>query len=120
MAIVRVVANKIMPITLEDAKTHLRVDADFEDAYITSLIWTALAYAENYCHRAVVPQTLQMIIDHFPGYPEHYQGYTDLGIMGDSALGLGVPPVGYTYRFQSEIYFRAGAMILPRPRLQGV
>jgi len=109
-----------MLVSLDDLKAHLRVDASFDDASITGHYWAALWDIETFCHRAVSPQTIQLVMDHFPGYPEHYQAYTDLGIMGDSALGLGVPPVGYTYRFQSEVYFRAGAMILPKPRLQSV
>ena len=120
MAVVNLIRSQVAPITLADLKTHLRVDSRFDDDYISGLGFAALWFAENFCHRALMPSIYQLIMDHFPGYPEHYQGYTDLGIMGDSALGLGVPPVGYTYRFQSEVYFRAGAMVLPRPRLQGV
>lgn len=120
MAVVYVTRSPAMLVSLADLKTHLRVDASFDDAYITGIEPVAVWDAENFCHRAVEPQTIQLLMDHFPGYPEHYQAFTDLGIMGDSALGLGVPPVGYTYRFQSEVYFRAGAIILPKPRLQSV
>lgn len=35
-------------ITLDEAKTHLRVDQDDDDAAITSMITTAIAQVENY------------------------------------------------------------------------
>src|SRR5262250_484486 len=120
MAVVNLIRSQVAPITLADLKTHLRVDSTFDDDYISGLGFAALWFAENFCHRALMPSIYQLIMDHFPGYPEHYQGYTDQGIMGDSALGFYVPPVGYTYHFQSEVYFRAGAMNVPRPRLQSV
>ncbi len=120
MAVVEITRPAIEPITLAEAKKQCRVDSDFDDDVIRDAIVGAREDCENFTHRAFITQTWQLITDHFPGTAEHYQGYTDLGIMGDSALGLGVPPVGYTYRFQSEVYFRAGAIIVPRPRLQSV
>src|SRR5208282_6223196 len=120
MAVIEIVRPKVEPVTLAEAKKQCRVDSDFDDDLIADDIVTARLDCENFTHRAFITQTWQLITDHFPGAAEHYQGYTDLGIMGDSALGLGVPPVGYTYRFQSEVYFRAGAIIVPRPRLRCV
>ena len=120
MAVVEITPPSIEPVTLEEAKLQLRVDSDFDDSLICDAIQAAREDCEGETHRAFITQTWQLILDHFPGTAEHYQGYTDLGLMGDSALGLGVPPVGYTYRFQSEVYFRAGAIIVPNPRLQSV
>lgn len=41
----------IEPVTLEQAKTHLRVEHDDEDDYILSLISAAREYAENFTGR---------------------------------------------------------------------
>lgn len=120
MAAVEITPPAIEPLSLAEAKLHLRVDMSDDDGEINDAIGAAREDCEGETHRAFITQTWQLILDHFPGTAEHYQGYTDLGVMGDSALGLGVPPVGYTYRFQSEVYFRAGAIIVPRPPLQSV
>ncbi len=43
-----------MILTVNEAKTHLRIESDEEDAYIEGLIGQAQAVAENYC-RAQFP-----------------------------------------------------------------
>lgn len=45
------------PITLAEAKSHLRVLYDDEDAYIEMLIAAAREYAENYQNRVYVERT---------------------------------------------------------------
>ncbi|HEX4499852.1 MAG TPA: phage head-tail connector protein [Scandinavium sp.] len=105
MALVTVTRSNVMLVSLADLKTHLRVDASFDDDYITSAYWAALFDAENFCHRALVPQTYQLVLDYFPGY---------------TALNLGITAPGYTQTFSTEVYFSGQAMILPRPRLQQV
>ena len=41
-----------MIVTLEEAKTHLRIQHDDEDAYLESLIKQAQAAAEDFCRVA--------------------------------------------------------------------
>jgi uncharacterized phiE125 gp8 family phage protein len=110
----------VEPLSLDEAKLHVRQDSTADDDLITTLIQAAREYCEDFCHRAFVTQTWQLLLDHFPGVADHNQGYADLGVMGDAALGIGLPPVGYTFAYQSEVYFRAGALILPKPPLQSV
>ena len=43
-------------ITLDEAKIHLRVTHDADDAYITGIIKSAYLYAENYCNTIVLPR----------------------------------------------------------------
>jgi len=108
------------PIGLADAKTHLRVDVEDDDALICALISAARDYVERFCRRALLTQTWLLALDHFPGSHDYNQGFWDYGVLGDAALGLGIPPVGYTYEFKSEVWFRAGAIILPFSPLIGV
>lgn len=54
------------PVTLEDAKSHLRVDGGDEDAYIADLIAKATRAAEQHCDRAFVAQTWVVSLDAFP------------------------------------------------------
>jgi uncharacterized phiE125 gp8 family phage protein len=56
------------PITLADAKVHLRVEVGFtdDDALITALITAAREFAEHYTGRALAPQTLELALDAFP------------------------------------------------------
>jgi uncharacterized phiE125 gp8 family phage protein len=56
------------PVTLADARLHLRIDAGdtSEDDLITALTITAREVAEHYTGRALAPQTLEAALDAFP------------------------------------------------------
>lgn len=54
------------PVLLADAKTHLRVTGSDDDAYITGLIAAARAWAEVWLQRALITQTLELVLDAFP------------------------------------------------------
>jgi hypothetical protein len=57
------------PITLADAKLHLRVDSGAEDSLINTLITTARDYVETFCDRSLLAQTWQYAMDDFQNYP---------------------------------------------------
>jgi uncharacterized phiE125 gp8 family phage protein len=56
----------IEPVTLDQAKQHLRVDYSEDDSLITGLITAARQYAEKYMHRAIFNQTWTRNLDYFP------------------------------------------------------
>ena len=65
------------PITLEEAKLHLRVDEDLheEDGLIDALIRAARVHVENETGRALLTQTWRFYLDVFPR-----TGYRDTAI----------------------------------------
>jgi len=77
MSLVRVTAPTDLPVTLAEAKLHLRVDHADDDALITALIEAATGVAESRLNRALLPQTWERVLDDFP----------------DGAIRLGMPPV---------------------------
>ena len=59
----------VEPITLEEAKLHLRVDFDDDDALISRLIKTARESAESETSRTMVATTFELALDAWPGCP---------------------------------------------------
>lgn len=59
-------APAVEPISLTEAKLHLRIDTTAEDALISSLIKTARQYCESYQQRAYITQTWELWLDRFP------------------------------------------------------
>lgn len=54
------------PVSLDEAKLHLRVDSTDEDVLIQSYIKAARIYAEKFQNRAFVTQTWDLWLDAFP------------------------------------------------------
>lgn len=55
------------PVSLADAKLHLRVDFTDDDALITALISAARQAAETITGRQIVTARWKMVLDSFPG-----------------------------------------------------
>lgn len=62
----RVAGPFIEPISLAEAKQHLRVDTASDDAYIASLITAAREFCEDYLDRTLTHTQWQMKMDNFP------------------------------------------------------
>ena len=54
------------PVTLAEAKSHLRVEITDDDTLINSLIKAARRHVENVCSRALITQTWYLYLDAFP------------------------------------------------------
>lgn len=65
---VLVTAPSAEPVTLAEAKAHLRVDDTNSDSKITSLIKAARLTAENFMQRALCLRTYRLTLDRFPQY----------------------------------------------------
>jgi uncharacterized phiE125 gp8 family phage protein len=59
------------PLTLAEAKAHLRVDSASEDDLITGLIKAAREWCEEYQNRAYITQTWDLCLDAFPESPSY-------------------------------------------------
>lgn len=59
-------APAVEPVSLSEAKSHLRVDVDADDTYIGTLIVAARQFAEAYTHRQLVTAVWQFTYDRFP------------------------------------------------------
>jgi uncharacterized phiE125 gp8 family phage protein len=66
MALTLVTAPTVEPVTLAEAKLHLRVDTADEDALIDTLIRAARQYVETFTRRALIAQTWDDKRDEFP------------------------------------------------------
>lgn len=54
------------PVTVDDVRSHLRIDSTEDDFLLAIYIKSARQYAENYMQRSLMPQTLELRIDQFP------------------------------------------------------
>ncbi len=54
------------PITLIEAKEHLRVDHTADDNLIAAMITASRTYCEQWTDRAFVTQTWELVLDDFP------------------------------------------------------
>lgn len=66
MALVLVTAPTEEPVSIAEAKAHLRVDGDDDDSYIGALITTARSHVETITRRALMPQTWKLVLDDWP------------------------------------------------------
>jgi uncharacterized phiE125 gp8 family phage protein len=77
MTLMLITAPTAEPVTLAEAKAHLRVDTVADDALIGMLIQSARQAAEQFTGRALITQTWERVLHAFP----------------DGAIKLGMPPV---------------------------
>ncbi len=54
------------PVTLSEAKSHLRVEHSTDDTMITTLIQVARSMAEKKLGGAIINQTWELVLDSFP------------------------------------------------------
>jgi uncharacterized phiE125 gp8 family phage protein len=61
------------PVTLDEAKAHLRVVDDDEDAIIATYIQAATGSTEAFLGRALIDQTWDLVLDAFPTDTMHLE-----------------------------------------------
>lgn len=110
--IVVATAPAAYPVSLADAKTHLRMDLSADDTYIDGLIAVATAAAEKFTGRALINRTYDMYLDAWPCEAarsnEWWDGVREGAFVGNPvrALELPFPPLssvsGVTYYDDSD------------------
>lgn len=97
-ALRRVSAPAVEPVTLAEAKLHLRVDSSTEDDLISALISSAVSYldGEGELGRAMITQTWAQYETQAPGWPRLRMGpfqelvsveyYDDDGVLQEATL----------------------------------
>lgn len=66
-SLVRATEPAANPVTLAEAKLHLRIDSSAEDSLISNLITAATRWAEDYCDRTFCTTQWTMRLDSFYG-----------------------------------------------------
>lgn len=66
-SLVKATEPSVYPVTLAEAKAHLRIDTTDDDSLITSLLASATRWAEDYCDRTFVHTQYTMRLDSFYG-----------------------------------------------------
>lgn len=61
----------VEPVTVAEAKTHLRLEETADDAYVNGLITTARQWAEKVCWRGFVSQVYELVLPGFRGEDRH-------------------------------------------------
>ncbi|WP_096232267.1 head-tail connector protein [Thermoanaerobacterium sp. RBIITD] len=61
MNLILIEGPELEPVSLEEAKLHLRVDGTEEDALISALISTAREFCESFTGRSLALQTFEYI-----------------------------------------------------------
>lgn len=113
MALRQIVAPAAEPISLPEAKKHLRVDFPDDDDLILGLISSARFDAENKCNRVLVTQQWELVLDGFPR--RLFNGaFVTYAVYEQVVPNLQQLQTGYTIRF------RSGKIELPLPKLQSV
>ncbi len=67
MALFRTVGPQAEPVSLAEARAHLRLDHESEDALVTSLIRAAREEVEAACGLALIAQDWRLTLDRLPG-----------------------------------------------------
>jgi hypothetical protein len=99
------------PVSLAEAKLHLRVDTDVtaDDDLITSLATAARQWVEEICGRSLITQTWQLALPGFPGAT----GVLGVPVYGVDPLSLPGTPVSGSVAFRY-------ALRLPRGVVQSI
>jgi uncharacterized phage protein (predicted DNA packaging) len=95
-----------MLITLEEAKTHLRIEHDEEDEYLTGLIRQAQAAAEDYCRVTFPdedpPEPVRLALLLFVGF--YYENRDIPDMTTYKAMRMAFDALLYPYRDPEKMF----------------
>jgi hypothetical protein len=107
MATQLLVPPTMEPVSLDEAKEHLRVDQEADDAYITGLVIAARQLVEDDTRRALLTQDWQLTLPDAWPTTQTYVSQQSMGYYSDGLSSrIGKPP--------------RKLVILPRPPVQSI
>ena len=95
------------PLTLDEAKLHLRVTTDDDDDHISRCISAARQHAEVFLNRALLTTTFRLRADSFPDLP-------------NATLKYFTPTYSVESYLARAISLMSGPIYVPRPPFQSV
>ncbi|MDH4981297.1 head-tail connector protein [Hyphomicrobium sp. D-2] len=128
MALVLTSAPALEPVTVSEAKAHLRVDGTAEDTLIGSLILTSRLHIEAALGLALITQGWRLKLDRWPkdGAVElplgPVQAVTDVRVLDGAGVAQTVPPESYVADVASSParIVPRGAWPVPGQRTNGI
>lgn len=117
-ALTRTGAPVELPLSLNEVKAHLRIDASDEDALLVSMIRAATDTAENYLSRALITQSWSLFLDHWPtgrrvDLPKSpIQSIAEVLVFADDDTSATYAPANYYLNVASDparVFLRRGA-----------
>lgn len=102
------------PVTLGEAKAHLRIEHDSDDDKLNALIQAARQWAEEYLWRGIVTQTWEATLDAFPD-----SGVIELakGHLGSVTHVKYLDTNGVEQTLSTALYTADGLSVPPKIRL---
>lgn len=100
------------PVTLEEARAHLRVIATDDDALILSLVRSATAYVERQLDMALMQRTLKLTLDAFTDAIELPRGPVTEVVSVDYVDGDGAPQTAASSLYSTDLISRSQWVIL--------
>ena len=101
MALVMTSGPAIEPVTIADAKAHMRIDNAAEDVLIGSLILTSRLHVEAALSVAMITQMWTLVLDRWPSGDtveiplSPLQAVPAVRVKNASGVGVVVPPTNY-------------------------
>jgi uncharacterized phiE125 gp8 family phage protein len=108
MALVLTSGPAVEPVSVADAKTHLRIDGTAEDILIASLLLTSRLHIETALGLALINQSWMLVLDRWPqcGTVEipiaPLQAVTAVRVRNAAGVATTVPPTSYLVDIASK------------------
>lgn len=119
MTLIRTVDPAVEPVTLAEAKAHLRIEQSGEDELITGLIAAARQEVERQTGQAMIDQDWRLVLDRWPEDPvvsldrHPVRGVLSVTIYGADGGASVLPPADYQL---DPVSRPARLALLQRPR----
>lgn len=129
MSLVLTAGPATEPVTLELAKSHLRVDGSAEDTYIAGLIETSRLQIEAALGVALIDQTWQLTIDQWPPcgtleLPLHpVASITSVEVKSSEGTPVAVAPAAFYLDGRAlapRVVVSSGALVFPGVPVAGI